>query len=238
MYKKGSKIKYTEKECKICHIIKPISDFYSRTDKTCKKCRCNINSEKSFKIHLNNYPDLPNEIWEEVYGYESYYKVSNLGRIRSLIKGRKNGCILQQSSTKQGYKRIKLSNKIASKSYLVHRIVAIAFIPNPDNKETINHKDGNKQNNNISNLEWATQSENNKHAFKTGLKSFTYKNMIASTKGRKLSENQVENIRNKSHDGYSISDLSKMFFVSKSQICRIINKKSRIPIKQLKSETL
>lgn len=230
MCKKGSKINYTEKECKVCHEIKHISEFYSRTNKTCKRCRCKINSEKAFERHLLNNPDLPNEIWKDVVGYEGYYKVSNFGRIRSFVLGGYNGCILSQTTHKQGYKRINLSDGKSDSEHLVHRLVATAFTPNPYGKETVNHIDGNKSNNNVSNLEWATQSENNRHAIRTGLKIFTEKNRLASTRGFKISRDQVADIRIRFLKGKSLSELAKMYSVSKAQICRIVNRKSRISV--------
>lgn len=230
MCKKYNKIDYSEKECKICHQIKPISGFYSRTYKTCKRCVCKINSDKSYKRHLLNNPDLQNEIWKDVIGYKGLYKISNFGRVRSFVLGGNNGCILLQSTHKQGYKRIRLSDGNSSLSYLVHRLVAIAFIPNPDNKETVNHLDGNKANNSVENLEWATQSENNKHAFRTGLKRFTDKNQEASTRGHKVNKSQVIDIRNEFSNGKSLLNLSLEYSISKAQVCRIVNHKSRISV--------
>lgn len=72
-----------------------------------------------------------------------------------------------------GYKQVRLTNDYNkdSKLFMIHRLVAEAFIDNPENKQTVNHKDGNKHNNNVDNLEWATYSENNQHAYDNNLKS-------------------------------------------------------------------
>jgi hypothetical protein len=106
-----------------------------------------------------------NEIWKSVIGYEGYYEVSNYGSIRnSKLK------ILKPSIWGAGYRTIKLSKNNIKETFTLHRLIAIAFIPNPENKPTINHKDGIKLNNNINNLEWVTFSENNKHALCTGLR--------------------------------------------------------------------
>lgn len=109
-----------------------------------------------------------NEVWKRVVGYESYYEISNLGNVRSfdrLIHCKaggyyvKKGRMLKQYDDK-GYKSVILTvNKIA-KTFKIHQLVAMAFIPNPDNLPEINHKDENKINNNVSNLEWCTKKYN------------------------------------------------------------------------------
>lgn len=118
------------------------------------------------------------EEWRDVSGYEGLYQVSNLGRVRSLDRWRKNGSgeykqkgrILNQGDTTTGYKQIVLNKDKKRKTLKVHRLVAIAFIPNPENKPNVNHIDGNPHNNKVENLEWCTQSENVQHAYDTGLK--------------------------------------------------------------------
>jgi hypothetical protein len=109
------------------------------------------------------------EIWKEIEGYEGLYEVSNLGRVKSLPKGkhsRKSEMIL--TLRKHPYKFVNLckNGKISTKS--VHRLVAIAFISNTLNKPVINHIDCNPANNNVSNLEWATELENQMHSRRLG----------------------------------------------------------------------
>ena len=89
---------------------------------------------------------------------------------------------MKQSENYKGYLIIQLYKQGKRKTKAIHRLVANAFIDDPLNKPQVNHKDGNKQNNNISNLEWCTQSENNFHAYKMGLKKTTEKNRKASRK--------------------------------------------------------
>lgn len=96
------------------------------------------------------------EIWKNVVGYEGKYEVSNLCRVRSVRK-----ILKTQINVQNGYSYI----GIAGKTFTIHRLMAIAFIPNPENKPTVNHKDGIKTNNHISNLEWATFSENSQHNY-------------------------------------------------------------------------
>lgn len=118
------------------------------------------------------------EIWKEVNGYEGLYQVSTFGRVKSL----KRNIILSQIKGTGGYRMVNLyENKKRSKK-LVHRLVAQEFIENPTDKEQVNHIDGNKSNNYLSNLEWATRSENVKHAYLIGLKKPTKKVRAAAQK--------------------------------------------------------
>lgn len=109
------------------------------------------------------------EIWKPVIGYEGLYEVSNLGRVKGLERqGNWRDNILTQCMI-GNYVKVSLTVNGKSQNKLVHRLVAQAFIPNPENKPEVNHKDGNKLNNCLDNLEWVTKSENIKHAYRTGL---------------------------------------------------------------------
>jgi hypothetical protein len=107
------------------------------------------------------------ELWRPIKDYENNYEVSNTGKIRN-IKNKKQA-ILKPRIGNHGYYYINLSKNGVVKSKTIHRIVGVAFLCNKDEKKTINHKDGNKLNNNKNNLEWATYLENNRHAVTTGL---------------------------------------------------------------------
>lgn len=115
-----------------------------------------------------------NEIWKDMVGFEGRYQVSDLGRIRSILsnhgKYQEKIKAIRQRSTTCEYLYVQLSVLDKPHQEAVHRAVAKAFISNPDKKLTVNHIDGNKLNNIPSNLEWATYSENLKHAHATGLK--------------------------------------------------------------------
>lgn len=108
------------------------------------------------------------EIWKQLPYSDGKYYVSNLGRIKSMFKGIER--IMTLRKDKLGYIRVSFFVNNRSKGFLVHRLVALAFVPNPNKYTEINHIDGNKENNVPENLEWCTRSHNVKHAFDMGLK--------------------------------------------------------------------
>lgn len=113
---------------------------------------------------------MEKEIWKDIEGYEGYYQVSNLGRVKSLgnKSNHKQPIILKQALV-LGYKCVSLSKNRKAKMKKVHVLVAQAFLENKKKGLQVNHKDGNKRNNCVYNLEWVTASENVKHAFNMGL---------------------------------------------------------------------
>ena len=118
------------------------------------------------------------EIWKDIKGYEGLYQVSNLGRVKSLPKSwtagygginTHNGKILKGTLSSTRYNQVELYKNKSNKKYTIHRLVAMEFIPNLENKPFINHKNGIKTDNYIENLEWCTNSENQIHAYREGL---------------------------------------------------------------------
>lgn len=109
------------------------------------------------------------EIWRDVKGYEGVYQVSNLGRVKRIGKYRnqvrewESNRLLKPAKKNNGYMYCQLSKDNKTSPKMVHRLVAEAFIENPENKPTVNHIDGNRANNVVENLEWATYTENNVH---------------------------------------------------------------------------
>lgn len=99
------------------------------------------------------------EEWKDVVGYEGYYKVSNFGQVLSLPRGRARGGI-RKLCNQRGYDRVSLCKDGKQQMYLVHRLVAEAFIPNPTDSPWVDHIDGNTKNNRVDNLRWVTPVEN------------------------------------------------------------------------------
>jgi hypothetical protein len=119
-------------------------------------------------------------LWKPVKGYEESYEVSTTGIVKSkdrlitnrdLISRFVKGNIITQHTNNYGYNTVKLSYKNKTNTCLVHRIIAEAFLPNPNNLPEVNHKSGIKSDNSLSNLEWVTHRENTQHAYDTGLSS-------------------------------------------------------------------
>ena len=108
------------------------------------------------------------EEWKDIKGYEGIYQISNKGRVKTLGNNRRKEKIREGIADNTGYKRISLCKNGKEKKYSIHRLVAQAFLPNPDNLPVVNHKDENKLNNNVENLEWCTQKYNVNYSSSNG----------------------------------------------------------------------
>lgn len=166
------------------------------------------------------------EEWKDVVGYEGIYQVSNFGNVKSLdrleisSRGSKRlrfGIMLKQKTTEQGYATVHLRDRVNDKESWpsVHRLVALAFIENPEGKLTVNHKDGVKLNNHISNLEWATQQEQTQHAFDNNLMFVRGNTMYDVEFKQKVKDYYYET-------GISIKKLAKHFNMSSTTASRIV----------------
>lgn len=169
------------------------------------------------------------EIWKHIKGYEGLYLISNLGRVKSLprekLTPKGTQCMskekfLKTNPSKMGYPVVMLSLNCDIKLHKLHRLIAIAFIPNIENKPFINHKDGNKLNNSLDNLEWCTAKENIQHAFDTGLR--------VSSKGEnqgssKLTAKNILEIRERLKNGEKQSAIARAYNVHKATIWGIKN---------------
>lgn len=166
---------------------------------------------------------MQEEIWKDVVGFENYFKVSSLGNVWS----KRTNKLLKQNIRKDG--RVTIATRIGGRNgtyhcFKVHRLVAEAFIPNPQNKPQVNHIDGNTTNNCVANLEWATASENIKHAY-DNLLIDVHKISGTNNVNSKLKQEDVDYIRN-NPDNLTVRQLAKIFGVDHSKIVRCKNYKS------------
>lgn len=183
------------------------------------------------------YKDVPiivdNEEFRKIDGIDGI-EVSNSGKIKLLSK-----TILDIDGNRRTYKE-KIKDKFAInssgykkisyyfngefKNYYLHRLIAMAFVPNPENKPFVNHKDGNKLNNNVSNLEWCTSSENMIHAYKHNLKQDTgYAKYIRRESTRKLSDKDIDSIRQMYKDGVKQVDIAKKYNLHTRTVNNIVH---------------
>ena len=161
------------------------------------------------------------EVIKDIKGFEGRYTISNFGIVRSLLTGK----IMKPYITNKGYARVNLryAKSRDFKSLLVHRLVAMNFIPNPNNYNEINHKDCNPLNNRIDNLEWCDRFYNIKYSFEKGRAS----NRGVRNPNAKLNETDLKAIRALVETGrFFINQIAKMFKVSSSTIDMIVNNKT------------
>lgn len=144
------------------------------------------------------------EIWKSIVGYEGLYEVSNLGNVRSVDRyvnhpkgglSLRKGKLLQPNKNHQGYYCVLLSKSCKTENRRVHRLVAEAFIPNPDNLPQINHKDEDKSNNIVTNLEWCTCS---------------YNIMYGSAIQRMINTKIKKGVYDKTHIGLSLKEQNRL----------------------------
>jgi len=165
--------------------------------------------------------DLPNEIWEDIAGYEGIYKVSSLGRIKSISIWAPRGKygkigIMKQHISAKGYCCISLRNT----NFQVHRIVASAFIKNPENKPQVNHKNTIKTDNYKNNLEWNTGLENIHHAILNNLLRPNHKRLDI------LIANMYEITELKINKGLSYRQIAKRYKTNHSTVKKFMDKYS------------
>ena len=169
------------------------------------------------------------EIWKDIVGYKGLYQVSNLGRVKSLARKIDHGTYIEDRGdvimslviNTHGYYSVVFTKNRKKKNHRVHQLVARAFIPNPENKEMINHIDCNRLNNRVDNLEWCTNSENQLHAIAHGLKT----DIGVNHKRSRLNEEEVKFIREHYRfrsPVYNTRTLAEMFNVSRTVISTLV----------------
>jgi len=155
--------------------------------------------------------------WRNIDGWP--YSISSFGETKNL----RTGYVLKGRPTRCGYLIVTLQNEGLILAATVHTLVARAFLSNPENKQTVNHKNGDKSDNRLSNLEWATHSENAVHAFKLGLrkgrKGLKHHNTI-------LSEDDVRLIRRLGKSGLQQKQIAELFPVCRGTIQAIISRRN------------
>lgn len=155
------------------------------------------------------------EVFKTIVGHEMY-SVTNKGRVYS----EKRGKFLKPSVNSSGYKKVVLNGK----NLYVHRLVAEYFCNNPNFLCEVNHKDGNKWNNNYTNLEWVTKSENSQHAFDIGLRTTSgYTRYKVSKSAHRFTDDEVEEIREMYYNGMSKQQIADKVGCYSSTICNILN---------------
>lgn len=176
---------------------------------------------------------IENEVWKPVVDWEPLYEVSNIGRVRSkdrIVKcntgtGVKKSKEIKPRIDRYGYVAIALTIKDRKLQTGVHRLVAKAFISNPDNKESVNHINGIKTDNRVENLEWCTNQENSDHAVRIGLKNGNWE-IGENNPGVKLSEIIVLEIRKLYIEGMKQVDIGKLYDIDTANIHCIVRRKS------------
>lgn len=156
---------------------------------------------------------------KDINGYNGEYQIDIYGNVWSFKKSKE--IILKPQRMKNGYRTIGLKKNGIGKTFLIHRLVAIAFIDNPENKPEVNHINGNKNDNTVSNLEWVTHSENMTHGFENGLIDLNGENQVNS----KLKEKDIQEIILLRKQKWTCKQISKKIGVSSAHINRILNNK-------------
>ena len=184
----------------------------------------------TYLLFIALYPfeleDLEGEIWRWIRGYEGLYQISNFGRVKSFPRNTTSKIqIIKPLLSRSGYLYVGLRKQGTKRlRFKLHRLVSQAFIENPENKQTVNHKDGDKFNNYVDNLEWATQDENNQHAIDTGLQKSG-----ANRNTAKLTNEQVKYIRENyipRDSEFGGAALARKFNVKSSTVQNVIHGKN------------
>ncbi len=163
------------------------------------------------------------EEWRDIKGYEGRYAISSTGRVKTVERHKSDGryqaeAIRKTEYDSNGYEFVLLYDNEGYRRHSVHTLVAKAFIDNPCEKSQVNHIDGNKKNNVVDNLEWVTCSENQRHAYRTGLSKPRYGESNPQTK---VTDEEVNAIRQMRSEGMTYQKIADDFDISLSHARRI-----------------
>lgn len=162
------------------------------------------------------------EEWKPIKNFEKYH-ISNFGNVKNSISGK---ILRAMTSTSQLYLKFGLFQDGKTRYAMGHRLVAEHFLENPNNYPVVHHKDSNKHNNNVNNLEWCTYSQNTKYAIESG----AFKQRFGKDRNpiTMFNEYHIKAIKELKQLGWSITELTKVFGCSRGYISEIINNKKRI----------
>ncbi len=170
------------------------------------------------KNPFDNIEDLPGEIWADIAGYDGMYQISTKGRVKSFKRGK--AILIKQKLNEDGYLHVCLSKGCHHKCFSVNRLVAMAFIPNPENKPEVDHIDNNHTNNCVENLRWATRGENAKYAVESGAYRFGDNHpraKLTTAQAKEIMEIYIPRSKE-----YGIKALAKKYGVSRATIENVI----------------
>lgn len=187
--------------------------------------------------------DSKTEIWRPVVGFESFYEVSSLGKVRSLdrtitksngVIEAKRGRVLCQGTKPTGYRFVNLCVNKVQKCCNVHRLVAMAFIPTDQMRREVNHIDGIKNHNEIENLEWVSKSENQRHAIEHGLHpGINGGGLCGMANGScKLSPSDVLNVRRMRREGMTFREIGQAAKISAPHAYRLVKGHRQSQVKE------
>lgn len=166
------------------------------------------------------------EVWKKIEGYDNY-EVSNTGKVRT-HNWMNQGITKEMSPSKcRGYLQVNLFRNNRQKCFRIHRLVAKAFIPNPNNLREVNRIDGNKENNSVENLEWCTREENLKHEHRTGLGNKAREGLIRSFEARRKAIIATPKNGGEKMEFISIQEAGRQLNINATKICACLKGRAK-----------